>query len=1124
MSSRQINQILIFSIVLFSLTLSANPKQAGAVIFSDDFNERGLFVANWTTTGKPEFQNGQVLLPTGASLILNKSLPSTFQFSVKITMDKQKENQKGVAFCFIRFGKFLAYFRNDGLAYVTGGEKEVYKGKLFRNIKPGVPVEWNTTCVRDGEYSKFTTFLNGEFHSVFTIKDQKDGEKLNITPGNTSVFLDDFVLSSVALKNTSPNLIINSSFEHLLDGMPDYYNVDTGRVYSYKQPYEEFLKTCVIDTQEKHSGKNSLKMVFDDSVTWQQGIFTVNTGVIIGSPATFSVYLKADRDNFPVILSIWEYVPKWSSQTVYVSKEWKRYDFTIPSPKFANFRCGVVFRQPGTLWVDDLQLELAEKASPYKVSDNDVMFNKTEKVSLNLDSFTIKRASKTPAMDGNLDSWIADAVKFTPLTVKKKKTENATEIYAVCDENNLYLGVRAHVKELSKIRKKITDWDDFGIFAQENVEIMIDPGKTGKEYFHFVASAAGSQTDFGKGRDKTWNGAWKNVVRINQEKSSIDYELQFPLTIFSGQDILGKWGIHIGRNDTETGEISSLLNSSKIDFHQVTQYPAMELPFAILKLYALGIDKATVPAQDVLALKINNNTDSALDVSCTITVENRVVGETDFSLKKGSVLYSFPLTPPLQKDAWIVCRLKDKKGKLLLDQRIFAELVSSMTAVSRYSRYTLADKEAVFRITTSLPNPSKLTAEIRCGNVVTRVPCAESFDAVLPLEKVPEGSHPAIIRLLSETKTVGITSVPLIKMSLPEGAARINNFVKCLELNGENTFFFMPLLCTHPSPAQDGKKMADWLHEQGFKQCIFFFSIGHGIKKTVDFLTQAKKYGIAVVAWNEEWYRNDDDALVAKEIQQLSAIGSIAAWQVLDEPDLNYKSDVAKNYMLRMMKRIPAYPVYMNNTVIGIPNRYADYATDILILDNYLTGDTSESGSVRNMVLRPLELLLRASKVSRNQPCWLWLEGNNTHNTYREATYGEQIAQTWGSIVGGATGLPYFYGMPKWPGNWKAFKQLNKEILALNDVILSEEHSANAFLSNKELRWTTRKFQGYLYVIVVNIDYTPHNNVTISLPNDYRYANDAEIEFENRKIILKDGRFTDSFSALSRHIYKIKLQ
>ena len=59
---------------------------------------------------------------------------------------------------------------------------------------------------------------------------------------------------------------------------------------------------------------------------------------------------------------------------------------------------------------------------------------------------------------------------------------------------------------------------------------------------------------------------------------------------------------------------------------------------------------------------------------------------------------------------------------------------------------------------------------------------------------------------------------------------------------------------------------------------------------------------------------------------------------------------------------------------------------------------------------------------------------------------------------------------------------------------------------------------------LTNIDGEPAGQVTMTLPAEYRYAREAEVLFENRKIKVRDGRAIDDFPAWTRHVYKIKLR
>ena len=115
-------------------------------------------------------------------------------------------------------------------------------------------------------------------------------------------------------------------------------------------------------------------------------------------------------------------------------------------------------------------------------------------------------------------------------------------------------------------------------------------------------------------------------------------------------------------------------------------------------------------------------------------------------------------------------------------------------------------------------------------------------------------------------------------------------------------------------------------------------------------------------------------------------------------------------------------------------------------------------------------------------------------------------------------------GIPSYPEHWKAYLALNKEILALNDIVLSDEDTPNAAVSDGTLRYTTRRHNGFLYVIAVNIETNPSENVVVTLPPEFKYDSDADVMFENRKLKVRDGKITDSFPALSRHVYQVKLK
>ena len=74
---------------------------------------------------------------------------------------------------------------------------------------------------------------------------------------------DDVVVSRPEDANASPNLIVNSGFEHSEDGIPPYY-CNRGS-FNWRErtgeEYEKWTESFEVDAAEKHSGSQSLRLV-----------------------------------------------------------------------------------------------------------------------------------------------------------------------------------------------------------------------------------------------------------------------------------------------------------------------------------------------------------------------------------------------------------------------------------------------------------------------------------------------------------------------------------------------------------------------------------------------------------------------------------------------------------------------------------------------------------------------------------------------------------------------------------------------------------------------------------------------------------------------------------------------
>jgi len=435
------------------------------------------------------------------------------------------------------------------------------------------------------------------------------------------------------------------------------------------------------------------------------------------------------------------------------------------------------------------------------------------------------------------------------------------------------------------------------------------------------------------------------------------------------------------------------------------------------------------------------------------------------------------------------------------------------------------EPEAVFRVTTSIPDAGQHSATLECAGKKVERAAAPVFKIALPLKDVKPGVYVAKLTIHDNGKALGAARGKLVKREYWEGATQINHFSRSLMHKGKPVFQFAPFVgdfsFTHFFTEKLVRNQLAILDKYGFEYAhvLASFRKDESITTAIAFCDEAVKRDFKVMFWTKYTQVSEDRW---PELMRTFNYPNILSQMVMDEPELRIPSDKALAYLRKMRPLFPYHPTHMNNTVLGIPNRYANLETDIIMLDDYLTN--SEKRTVASVVNNAN--LMWKSGAGKGKPCFYFLVCDNFPHHYREPSYAEQIAQTYGSIAAGCTGLSYFYGWPKTMGNWKAYLQLNREMKTLGDVITSEEEcsAATATGNPKLMRVRARKHDGYVYLLGCNIDSDPAGAVTMTLPAEFKYANEAEVLFEDRKVKVKGGRIIDDFTGHARHVYRIKLR
>jgi len=358
--------------------------------------------------------------------------------------------------------------------------------------------------------------------------------------------------------------------------------------------------------------------------------------------------------------------------------------------------------------------------------------------------------------------------------------------------------------------------------------------------------------------------------------------------------------------------------------------------------------------------------------------------------------------------------------------------------------------------------------------------------------------------------------VELVKKPFRKGAARVNQFGRFVELEGKPVLAIMPLISGEPRtvPAD----IIDRLAENGFGDAMLIPNRDNR-EEAMSLLTQSQKRGMRVSYWSQFPRYKDEDIPAA--VDMMNSFNHVFAHLIIDEPELYMGSEATIEFMRKIRPHFPHHPVFMNNTVLAIPNRFANLETDILMLDDYLTN--RENRTVEEIVVQA-DLMWKAGEAER-RPSWFFVVGNNQHNHYREPTYAEQISMAYGLLTANCTGIAYFLGMASYPENWRAMRELAHEFSVLENVVPADGwETPSARISDDTLRHMTRIRDGFVHVIIVNTVDAPAGGVTVSLPEEFEYDGKVEVLFEDRTLDLRDRRFADSFQPLARHVYRVRMR
>jgi len=960
----------------------------------------------------------------------------------------------------------------------------------------------------------------------------KDEPLLSLTTyGIKGSFKDILVISIPESKEKkvkeSKNLLMNADLEISTNkDLPDGWGA-SGRPYSFIPNTEQFL----YDNTEKYSGNYSVRLGKDMNFAQLYG-----DQIKEDTFYTFSAYMKSNEDKANVLLGMLVSYPKgrkWIQKKVTVGKKWKRYTWTF-KPNFSPIRINFSNKSQGYVWIDAIQFEEGEKATPFRTNpEKDSIFKgvkKEKKIPIQVPKYKVPLVKIPPVINGDLNEkcWEkAQKIELIQYNNGKPATQK-TISYLLRDERNLYIGFHCSEKHPEKV-KAIKKERDSTVWSDDSIEIFLDPELTQEKYYHFSCNTIGTQYDSFCNApflcDAKWDGVWNVKCKKGRDFWSMEIVIPFS-NFYITSSTSDWWGINLCRNDIQHNEYLCSFPTIT-SFHNAKRYSQVYLvDNYVRKAHPLTIkDMKLLPAGKqfsyYLSFTIENTEKNLKDIDIHLNIFEGLdkIFEKEKKIHRVNNKEIFHIGPFFLKKSIAHIIIKCwQKGNLLLinDRKLHApDILDTYFSLSFYSNEK--DAELIYKINLENLKKTKLYVKIspkeKPEKAVLSLKVKPNNSGVIkiPLRKLDYGKYIATTQLLQKRKIISSSESLLIFLPKKENEVKIDRRRRCLTVNGKPFLVFAYSLSNFKPLGED---VISYQRKLGMESLLIWgFRPGRSEKEDLDF---CQKYNIKVIPYIATLLNEKGEKEVIKRIEKYKEHPAILMWFVLDEP-LSQTPEVVENRVKLVKKVDPHHPTWVNYTPPGI-RKFLEVNSDVISTDYYWNppalGRTCASQGLF------VKEMMKLGELKR-KVVFIFLQSYGAYGKLREPTPLEQEGQTYLSIIEGARGIVYFVNVPASKYQREKITSLYKELKVLSPALFSIESVPEISVNKKPIRYTLKKDGENWYLITVNSGDVPvearFELSSLNLKNEIT----GEVLFEKRKIKIKRNILSDSYLPYQRHVYKI---
>jgi len=961
------------------------------------------------------------------------------------------------------------------------------------------------------------------------------------------------------------NLVFNGSFEKTTNrGIPDGYGWQLGWKDQVRYP-DLTLADFGVSDRAAHHGK--LCMQTSRGIYLKPHVAPLKRGTTY----TFSVYVKAEAPDSPVMIgSMWGKANK----KFQIGTEWQRIHTTFEAP--LREPMVVNWSKTAHVWWDAAQVEEGAEPTPFAISRADVRATAQAKEKgpyvynrehgspfwegvLPRVQFTVEATPRAPKIDGVLDDacWKSRRTIYIPGEDEAKKETTGTTAMIAYDDAAVYFAITCHEPEMSSILANYQNDDEY-VCADDCLELFIDPRNEFRTYYHFMLNNLGAKAE-DRLVEWMWNGSWDAAVTKHADRWIA--EIAVPYLSLGGYDVSEAMGINICRSRSHAGEYIPWSGTAAIGYHRPWRFPEVRgfnprplrlrpRPLAITLSEKSGLLEVSCPVRNMdekpvwlrpeLMVRLDGSpakklfaaeargipggNEVAFSFQVPFSSRNRSLRAQAFSYSRSGVKVLWSDEQAIRLPELIggpgpdyELYTDDREMKCGFDLRNVRKLKGAalkLEVKDLFGKSWWAARQAIAQDSCRLSVPLAGLSHGAFRLEATAVQVDAGAAAKKPVEVIKR-------------------AYPFRKLPHPgKGTVvRVNRHRRCVMVDGR-PFVGFGTTCTAKFPPEIRRPILAGYRSQGLN-CVMLWNAGsrfhtegrgialdnlgvcldlleeHGIKASVhlgDFLNVRRTW-----AGNLERLEH-----LSELVKRFRSHPALLNWDLLDEPNASQQKERVETAYRLVREFDPYHPVTLN--VNDDAARFIPWSavSDIPSIDYYPL--TALPAGRTAVVAAGME------KLAPYRPLRFWLQsfGSSSERRFREPTPRELLAMAYMVAAHGGNIFLYFCYRPMSPDLLDMWGQINRECLQLEGALTAAHREAVGISPEGAPILASLRVVGKEATLLTVNKSEQTQKVTMASGKGVR-ASVAEVVFEDREVALENGRITDTFEPLERHVYRLRM-